>query len=156
MLSLQALAVPTQWTFFAGLQLSPWQWVAAFQARASLLSTPLPPNLHLATVHVLSPTTWLLRLAHTFEAGEDATLSAPVHLDLATLFTGYTVVDAVDMTLPGSLPLGDVEKTTYLTEGGLNTTGPAVPTPPSGAALTITLTAMQIRTLRCSVAPVGI
>jgi hypothetical protein len=155
-LAQQALAAPSQQgaVFFAGLQgASPAQWAGAFRARGSLLRAPLPPNLHLATVHVLGPSTWLLRLAHLYEAGEDAALSGSASVDLATLFAGSTVTAAEDMTLPGALPLAAVRSTRYVTEGGLNVTGPALPAAPAGPGLTVTLTAMQIRTFRCTVAP---
>ena len=155
-LAQQALAAPSQQgaVFFAGLQgITPAQWAGAFRARGSLLRAPLPPNLHLATVHVLGPSTWLVRLAHLYEAGEDAALSGEARVDLATLFAGSTVTAAEDMALPGALPLAAVRSTRYVTEGGLNVTGPALPAAPAGAGLTVTMTAMQIRTFRCTVAP---
>ena len=49
-------------------------------------------------------------------------------------------------------PLADVRKTTYRTEGGLVVTLPRVPPAPSGANLTVTLEAMQIRAFLCTLA----
>ena len=52
------------------------------------LAAPLPPSVHLLTVQALGPHALLLRLAHLFEAGADAALSAPVTLQLSGLFQG--------------------------------------------------------------------
>ena len=55
------------------------------------LAAPLPPAIHLLTVHAHSPSTLLLRLAHLYEVGEDAVLSAPVTVALSNLFAGSTL-----------------------------------------------------------------
>ncbi len=154
-LAQRALAAPTAVRAVAGLDLAPDRWLAAYAGRASLLRAPLPENVHLATVHVLNTSAWLVRLAHVFEAGEDAALSAPASVDLATLFSSATVTAAVDMTLPGARRLADVPPTTYRTEGGLTVTLPALPAAPAGATLTVTLRAMEIRTLLCTVGAVA-
>jgi hypothetical protein len=52
--------------------LSPPQWLAAHAGTRSLLAAPLPPNVHLATARQNAPGELLLRLAHTYDAGEDA------------------------------------------------------------------------------------
>ena len=149
----RALAAPTTATTFAGLDLAPDRWLAAYRGRASLLAAPLPPNLALATVHALNSSAWLVRLAHLYEAGEDAALSAPATVQLASLFAPRAVAAAVEMTLPGAMPLADVAKTTYRTESGRTYTLPVVPPVPAGPALAVTLTAMQIRTFLCSMGP---
>jgi hypothetical protein len=51
----------------------------------SFLGAALPPNVELMTLQALSSTTLLLRLSHQFGLGEDAALSKPVSLDVATL-----------------------------------------------------------------------
>jgi len=146
----RALAAPTSAaTTFAGLDLAPDRWLAAYHGTASLLAMPLPPSIHLATVHAHSDSTWLVRLAHLYEAGEDAALSAPVSIDLATLFATRAIAAAVEMTLPGAMALADVPQTTYRTEGGIVVTLPVVPPAPAGANLTVTLSVMQIRTFLC-------
>ena len=138
----------------AGLgQLSPAQWRAAFTARAALLAAPLPPSLHLLTAHALGGGALLLRLAHVFDAGEDAELSRPVAVDLAPLLAGagLTIVAAADATMSGALALADVAPRTYTTDGGAAFTVPQLPAPPAGGALTVVLGPQQIRTLRCTV-----
>ena len=148
----RALALPTTATTFAGLDLAPDRWLAAYRGRASLLAAPLPPNLHLATVHVHSESAWLVRLVHLYERGEDAALSADASVDLATLFAPRAVAAAVEVTLPGAQPLATVVPTTYRTEGGLVVTLPQLPPAPAGANLTVTLSAMQIRAFMCTMA----
>ena len=153
-LAQRALAAPQTITTFAGLDLEPDLWLASYKGRASLLAAPLPPNLHLATVHAHNDSAWLVRLAHLYEVGEDAALSKDVSVDLATIFAApRAVVAATEMTLPGAQPLADVAPTTYRTEGGLAVTLPVVPAPPAGAGLTVTLSAMQIRAFLCTMAP---
>ena len=145
-LSQQALSAPTTVRGIAGLDLDPLRWLSDYRGRASLLQASLPENVHLATVHVLNVTSWLVRLAHLYEVGEDAILSLQARVDLATLFTSCTVVGAVDMTLPGAQRLADVPKTTFLTEGGLVATVPILPIPAQGLNLTIFIAPMEIRT----------
>jgi hypothetical protein len=127
-------------------------WLAAgHAASAAGLAAPLPPNVHLTTVHSLGPGRLLLRLAHMFAAGEDAALSAPATVDLATLFAGFRVKAATEMMLGGAAPLTAAPVTTYTIRGGGNVTLPVIPPPPAGPGLTITLSAMQIRTFECEI-----
>jgi hypothetical protein len=150
-LQLESLSRPTAVKLFAGMAtLSPPQWLASYTPSASILAAPLPASIHLTTVHVYNATNVLLRLTHVFEAGEDAALSADVTLSLATLFAGKTVTAATEMTMPGSQPLARVPQTVYRTDGGASYTMPVVPPPPAGAALTVTLSAMQVRTWMCA------
>jgi len=142
------LALPTTVRAFAPLgALSPAQWLGANRGSASLLSAPLPANVHLATTHAHSKGTLLLRLAHLYEAGEDAALSANATVALATLFAGRTIASAVDMTLPGTQPLAGVRQVTYRTDDGDAFVAPVLPAPPAGAGLSVTLGPMDIRTL---------
>ena len=148
----RALAAPATLVAFAGLDLAPQVWLASYHGRASLLTAALPPNVHLATVHVHNESSWLVRLAHLYEVGEGGALSGSASVDLATLFAPRAIAAAVEVTLPGAMPLADVRKTTYRTEGGLVVTLPRVPPAPSGANLTVTLEAMQIRAFLCTLA----
>lgn len=118
----------------------------------SALTSALPANLHVVTVHAQGLDVILLRVAHMFAVGEDASLSSPVSVDLSTLFAGFKIVSATEMTLPGTIPLTEAPVTTYMTTDGQSTTLPVIPPAPSGPGLTVTLTAMQIRTFRCQIA----
>lgn len=131
---------------------SPAGWAAAHRGAYAGVNATLPVNVHVVTVHSLGPTTLLLRLGHMFAVGEDAALSLPVTVDLASLFTTLTVQSATEMTLPGSIPLTEAPVTTYTTTEGESVTLPVIPPAPAGPTLTITLSAMQIRTFMCQVA----
>jgi hypothetical protein len=50
----------------------------------------------------------LVRLAHSFVAGEDATLSAPATVDLAGLFPAFNITSVEEMTVSGNQPLAGV------------------------------------------------
>jgi hypothetical protein len=65
------------------------------------LLKPLPANVQLLTLQRLRPGTLLLRLAHQFAIGEDTVLSAPVQVNIATLFdsTSLIVRDATEVSL---------------------------------------------------------
>lgn len=76
-------------------------WLSQHKANFTGLTTPLPPNVHLLTVHSLGPTTLLLRLSHSFEVGEDAVLSGNATVHLAGMFAGFDIVSAVEMTVSG-------------------------------------------------------
>ena len=102
------------------------------------------------TLHSQGPNTILLRVAHMFSMGEESSLSAPVTVDLATLFSGLRVTSAEEMTLPGTIPLTAAPSTTYTVIGNGTVTLPVIPPAPSGPGLTVTLSAMEIRTFRCT------
>ena len=151
-LHVQSLA-PTALQMFAAMgALSPAQWLAANKPSASVLAAPLPPNVFLATLHAYNDTALLLRLAHLYDAGEDAAMSAPATVDLATLLAGKTIAAAEEMTLPGSQPLAGLPRRTYTTDGGAAFDMPVVPAPPAGDKLTVVLRAQELRTFMVSVA----
>jgi hypothetical protein len=146
-LQIESLSRPSAVKLFAGIgNLKPAQWLGSYTPSASILAAPLPPAIHLTTVHVYNATTALLRLTHMFEKGEDAALSADVSVDLATLFAGKAVTAATEMTLSGQQSLAGVPPFTYKTDGGASFATPVVPPPPAGAALTVVMQAMQVRT----------
>lgn len=130
---------------------TPGAWIAANKASFSALAQPLPPNVHVVTIHAQSPSTALLRVAHMFAVGESATLSAPVSVDLATLFSAFKIVAAEELTLPGTVALTAAPVSTFMTRDGKNYTLPVIPPAPAGPGLTIQLSAMQIRTFRAQI-----
>ena len=150
----RALALPYALSAFAAFSGAPTDWLRAHPGSLSLLAAPLPPNVHLATVQRLGPRALLLRLAHLYEAGEDAVGSANATLALASLFNpaALTVLAAVEMTLPGAQPLADVPPATYTTRGGASVTVPILPAPPAGPQLEVTLSVQQIRTFLLTLA----
>jgi hypothetical protein len=74
---------------------------------SSALSSPLPPNVQLMTLHSLNATAMLLRLSHSFGVNEDAEWSQPAQVDLQALFgvgAGFKVVDATETSLTNNQP----------------------------------------------------
>jgi hypothetical protein len=130
---------------------TPSAWLAANKGSYSMLARPLPPNLHLVTLHVQSPTMALLRVAHMFAVGEGA-MAAPATVDMATLFSAFRVLAAEELTLPGTVALSSAPSSTFSTRDGKNYTLPVIPAAPAGPGLTITLNAMEIRTFRLQIA----
>jgi hypothetical protein len=151
--AVQDLLFPAQLTFSplaAGA--SPAAWLAAHAGSFSGLAAPLPRNVHLLTLHAQSPASVLVRLAHLFEAGEDAALSAPASVDLSALLApAFSPLAAcAERTTPGARALAGVPVHTVSVEGEGASTFPVFPDPPAGAAQTIVLAPMQIRTFLCS------
>ena len=142
---------------FAGLApgTTPAAWIAAHAAQRTGLTAPLPRNVHLLTVHSWSPTQLLLRLSHSYEAGEDAALATPATVGLATLFSGINIESCVETTLTANQRLDAVPKIVYALDGGANVTMPVVGAPPQGPALQVTLLPMEIRTWLCVVTAWG-
>lgn len=132
---------------------TPSSWISTYKPAFSGVSAPLPPQLHLLTAHSWGPTTLLLRVSHSFEAGEDATLSQPASVNLASILPGVTLSSCTETTLTGNQPLATAPQWTYAVEGGPTVTLPVVPPPPSGAGMSVTLGPMEIRTFMCTTAP---
>jgi len=152
-LSAADLLFPPQMMIAPTNFLTPQQWLAKFTPIYSGLSTPLSPRVQVLTAHSQSPDTLLLRLAHMFEAGEDANLSLPVTVSLSSLFAHWEITSAKEMTLTANQELASAPITTYNTDDGQVITLPVVPPKPTGASLSVNLSPMQIRTFLCVVRP---
>ena len=98
-------------------------------------------------VHMLS----LPSFDPRFEVGEDALLSLPATVSLASLFTpaGLTIANCTETTVTANQPLAAAPRVTYALDNGTSVTLPVVPPPPSGPGLSITLGPMEIRTFMC-------
>ncbi len=147
-----ALTLPTKIRAFSPLGTqTPAAWLAQYKSTGSVLAVPLPPNVHLATLHALAPTRLLLRLAHTFDVGEHPVFAQNATVALAGLLQGWTITSAVDFTLPGSRPLAAVPRSVLVTDGGARYELPVLPDAPVGPGLEVTLPPMSVRTLMCTV-----
>ena len=71
----------------------PWQRPPQVVTGCLLVQNPLPSNVHLLTLNRFSDdgSKLLLRIAHMYGVGEDATMSQPVTLSLASMFTKFQV-----------------------------------------------------------------
>ena len=137
---------------FAPLATAPAAWAAAHATTFSGLNASLPANVGLVTVQSLAPGTLLVRVAHLFAAGEDATLSAPATVALGRVFAKLSVTAATEMTLPGTIPLANAPVSTFTTTDGKVVTLPVVDPAPVGPDFAVTVSAMQIKTYRLTVA----
>lgn len=134
---------------------TPAGWVSKYKSGASALAAAsgLPPNVHLVTLQSQGPKSLLVRLAHLYEVGEDAVMSANVTVGLANLVAGVTITSATELTLLASVPLASVKPVSYLIDGQASpVTLPIVPPIPGGGDLSVTLGPMQIRTFLCTTA----
>jgi len=127
---------------------SPSSWVKSHTPTKSLLTKPLPPNVQVVTAHAQGNSTLLLRIGHMFEQGDGAPLDKSVTVSLQSLFSGFSIQSAVEMTLTGNVPLAKAPSTTYTTNSGSYTL-PVVPGAPQGPAFAVTVSPMQIRTFMC-------
>ena len=79
------------------------------------LKQPLPHNIMLITKQLLydeneATLTFLVRLGHQYDIGEDAVLSLPVDIDLSILFPNQSIKDVQETTLSGNRNIDDWNK----------------------------------------------
>jgi hypothetical protein len=67
-------------------------YLSKFNTTYIPLQKPLPPNVRLETLKTRFDGEVLLRLAHLYAVGEDATYSQPVTVDLRDMFVGLDPV----------------------------------------------------------------
>jgi len=92
---------------YAPLSGSISNYIASHRVSQTFIQSPLPVNVDLMTLQVneASKNIVLLRLAHQFGVGDDATLSVPVTVDLQILFLN-NIVNVSQLTLTANQPLG--------------------------------------------------
>jgi hypothetical protein len=113
----------------------------------SAIRQSLPPNIMLITFARLPGSgvpTYLIRLAHQYGVGEDETLSQPVAVDLASLFTQGIIVKVTEKTLSGNLDWGEYLETRKRWAGEEEI-------PYEGVNSTVIMTPMNIRTFEVAV-----
>ncbi|XP_052266836.1 lysosomal alpha-mannosidase-like isoform X2 [Dreissena polymorpha] len=89
-----------------------------FRTMWSGLKQELPPNVHLLTLEQfggppigpVDTQTYLIRLEHFYEKGEDAELSQPVSVNIQDLFVPFSIVGAEELTLGANLALSDLNR----------------------------------------------
>lgn len=120
---------------------------------SSALQTALPANVQLMTLQTLDTNKVLLRLAHQFGIGEDATLSQPATVDLSTLFdaTALKIASATEVSLTNAHNKAAImAKRQEAAEWHLNTVKPqpwrSLPPLDYEADTTVTLGPLEIKT----------
>jgi len=137
---------PSTLLFGAGWKGNSNDWFKSFNTKFSPLTQALPFNVHLLTLRAI-PTSIndvLLRLNHIFAVGEDSIYSAPVTVDIATLFKNLRVTNVVEMTLSGNKPLSEEKRLQWRTASIQGDEEEYVRTPLAGTV--IELKPMEIRT----------
>jgi len=105
----------------------------------------LPANVQLVTLNWWNQSSVLVRLAHQFGVNEDADLSKPVSVDLASLFKDRAIKSIDERGLTGTISRADVlQRRISWQVDGEQSPAPHVSNPSSGS--TITLGPLQIRT----------
>ena len=122
----------------------------------SAIQEALPPNVMLLTFSKLpyrNEPTFLVRLAHQYGLEEDAALSAPAQVDLTKLFVHHTIVAVEELTLSGNQKLEDhlKRKKRWTDDEEVEAASRVF----IGAASTIVIDPMDIRTFEVVVNPIG-
>ncbi|XP_060520149.1 lysosomal alpha-mannosidase-like [Cylas formicarius] len=81
------------------------------------LKQALPDNVQILTLEPWQGFTFLLRLEHVFEIGEDPLLSKPVTVKLKDLFTAFEITSLWETTLGANEWLKDNERLKFKTNG---------------------------------------
>jgi lysosomal alpha-mannosidase len=131
--------------------ITPSSFITAYNVSFSGISSALPNNVHLLTLHAQGPSSILIRVSHSYEVTEDSTMAAPASVSLKALFarSKLQLSSCTEMTLSGNQPLATAPKITYNVTGQGSTTLPVIPSfDPIQFAFTIN--AMEIRTFMCT------
>lgn len=121
----------------------------------SAMGSALPTNVQLVTLERVSENKLLVRLGHQFAVGEDATLSLPVEVDLASLLSPLGPVSAEEYTLSATQLRSEREGEKIRWQSVLSTSvkgeevrerAVAKATQVSGAKMVVTLEPLEIRT----------
>lgn len=94
-------------------------WKSSHLTKATIMdpSYNLPPNVALITLQELNDGSVLLRLAHLYEAGEDAAYSTLAAVDLKKLFGGRTIKSIAEMSLSANQEKSKMKRMTWKVEG---------------------------------------
>ncbi|CAK7334227.1 unnamed protein product [Dovyalis caffra] len=107
----------------------------------------LPLNVALITLQELDDASVLLRLAHLYEAGEDATYSTLAKVELKKMFSGKTVKELKEMSLSSNQEKSEMKKMTWKVEGDNEVRpSPVRGGPVDSSTLIVELGPMEIRT----------
>lgn len=159
-LSINQLGAGAQWRRTLGQQIySPIllafthenaeEWKAAHMTKATVMDPnySLPFNVALITLQELDDGNVLLRLAHPYEAGEDAIYSALAKVELKKMFAKKMIKIIKEMSLSANQNKSDMKKMTWKVEGdSTNEPKPIRGAPVDPSTLIVELGPMEIRT----------
>ncbi|KAL3527226.1 hypothetical protein ACH5RR_011882 [Cinchona calisaya] len=125
------------------------EWKASHLTKASTMEPnySLPPNVALITLQVMNDGSVLLRLAHLYEAGEDAEYSTLAKVELKKMFGGKTIKSIEEMSLSANQEKSKMKRMTWKVEGDNgNEPAPIRGGPVDSSALVVELGPMELRT----------
>lgn len=107
----------------------------------------LPLNVALITLQELDDGSVLLRLAHLYEAGEDAAYSTLAKVELKKMFSGKAIKELKEMSLSSNQEKSEMKKMTWKVEGDNGEQpSPVRGGPVDSSTLVVELGPMEIRT----------
>ncbi|KAJ4807139.1 Alpha-mannosidase [Rhynchospora pubera] len=107
----------------------------------------LPPNVALITLQILDDGNVLLRLAHLFEAGEDANYSTMASVELKKVFSQRSIKEITETSLSTNQVKSEMKRMNWKTEGkDKYASSPIRGGPVDSEALVVELGPMEIRT----------
>ncbi|KAL8111174.1 hypothetical protein AgCh_026780 [Apium graveolens] len=124
-------------------------WKAVHMTKATVMDPnySLPFNVALITLQELDDGNVLLRLAHPYEAGEDAKNSALAKVELKKMFSKKMIKTIKEMSLSANQNKSDMKKMTWKVEGdSTNEPKPMKGAPVDPSTLIVELGPMEIRT----------
>ncbi|XP_027359889.1 alpha-mannosidase-like [Abrus precatorius] len=124
-------------------------WKASHWTKGTLIDPnyTLPPNVALITLEELDNGSVLLRLAHLYEAGEDAQYSTLTKVELKKMFGSKTIKELIEVSLSANQEKSKMKKKAWKVEGDKEQESQAVRGGPvSNINLVIELGPMEIRT----------
>jgi len=126
-------------------------WVSQYRTQYSLLTKAFPPNLQLISIKNLQffSAEVIIRLHHFYSVGEDADLSKPVQIDIASAFTDFDIVSVTETTLSANRKLTDLHRKQWktVTSATDEPVAPKTPTKLINNAAIVTINPMEIKTL---------
>ncbi|PIA57396.1 hypothetical protein AQUCO_00600257v1 [Aquilegia coerulea] len=124
-------------------------WIASYVTNATIMDPyySLPPNVALMTLQELEDGNVLLRLAHLYEAGEDAEFSALAKVELKKMFVKRTISRVTETSLSSNQDKSEIKKMKWKVEGeGQELPAPVRGAPVDNSTLIVELGPMEIRT----------
>ncbi|XP_021759712.1 probable alpha-mannosidase At5g66150 isoform X2 [Chenopodium quinoa] len=129
-------------------------WKASRSTKATSMDSNynLPLNVALITLQELEDKYVLLRLAHLYEAGEDAEYSGMAIVELRKIFSGKQIKEVKEMSLSANQEKSEMKRLKWRVEGedtsnvGAREHIPLRGSPVDGSTLVVELGPMEIRT----------
>ncbi|GMP32032.1 hypothetical protein CsSME_00005979 [Camellia sinensis var. sinensis] len=125
------------------------EWTSSHLTMATTMDPnySLPLNVALITLQELDDGKVLLRLAHLYEAGEDAEYSTLAEVELKKMFAGKVIKEAEEMSLSANQGKAKMKKMTWKVEGDNGGEAAIVRGGPvNSSTLVVELGPMEIRT----------